>query len=72
MIVTAFAHGDRKTLKDLLAREVYDGFERAIVDREKRGEKVETTFVSIDRAEIAGVEVRGLERPGHGPASCRS
>ena len=59
MIVTAFAQGDRRTLKDLLAREVYDGFERAIVDREKRGEKVETTFVSIDRAEIAGVEVRG-------------
>jgi predicted lipid-binding transport protein (Tim44 family) len=59
MIVTAFAQGDRRTLKDLLAREVYDGFERAIADREKRGEKVETTFVSIDKAEITGVEVRG-------------
>jgi predicted lipid-binding transport protein (Tim44 family) len=59
MIVTAFAQGDRPTLKNLLSREVYDGFERAIAEREKRGEKVETTFVSIDRAEIAGVEVRG-------------
>jgi predicted lipid-binding transport protein (Tim44 family) len=59
MIVTAFAHGDRPTLKNLLSREVYDGFERAIADREKRGERVETTFVSIDRAEIVGVEVRG-------------
>lgn len=59
MIVTAFAQGDRRILKELLAREVYDGFERAILDREKRGEKVETTFVSIDKAEIAGVEVRG-------------
>ena len=59
MIVTAFAQGDRRTLKDLLAREVYEGFERAIADREKRGEKVETTFVSIDKAEITGVEVRG-------------
>jgi predicted lipid-binding transport protein (Tim44 family) len=59
MIVTAFAQGDRQTLKDLLSREVYDGFERAIVERERRGERVETTFVSIDKAEIIGVEVRG-------------
>ena len=30
MIVTAFAEGDRKTLKQLLSREVYDGFVAAI------------------------------------------
>ena len=59
MIVTAFAQGDRKTLRDVLSREVYDGFERAIVERERRGERVETTFVSIDKADIIGVEVRG-------------
>ena len=59
MIVTAFAQGDRKTLKDLLSREVYEGFERAITERERRGEKVETTFVSIDKAEIAGAELQG-------------
>jgi predicted lipid-binding transport protein (Tim44 family) len=58
MIVTAFAQGDRKTLKNLLSKDVYEGFDRAIAEREKRGEKVETTFVSIDRAEIVGVEVR--------------
>jgi predicted lipid-binding transport protein (Tim44 family) len=58
MIVTAFAQGDRKTLKNLLSREVYEGFDRAIGEREKRGEKAETTFVSIDKAEIVGVEVR--------------
>jgi predicted lipid-binding transport protein (Tim44 family) len=59
MIVTAFAQGDRKTLKDLLSREVYEGFERAITERERRGEKVETTFVSIDKAEMAGAELQG-------------
>jgi predicted lipid-binding transport protein (Tim44 family) len=58
MIVTSFAQGDRKSLKNLLSREVYEGFERAIVDRERRGEKAETTFVSIDKAEIVAVEVR--------------
>ena len=58
-IVTAFARGDRKMLKGLLAKEVYDGFEQAITDREKRGEKAESNFVSIDKAEITGVDVKG-------------
>ena len=58
MIVTAFAEGDRRNLKNLLAREVYDGFEAAIRDRESRGEKAETRFVSIDRADIIGAELR--------------
>jgi predicted lipid-binding transport protein (Tim44 family) len=59
MIVTAFAAGDRKTLKDLLSREVYDGFVGAITDREKRGERIATTFVSIDRAEIVDAQLKG-------------
>ncbi|NNM73683.1 Tim44/TimA family putative adaptor protein [Enterovirga aerilata] len=58
MIVTAFAQGDRETLKNLLSRDVFDGFERAIADRESRGEKAETTFVSIDKAELVSVETR--------------
>ena len=59
MIVSAYAEGDRRTLKNLLAREVYDGFDSAIVEREKRGEKVESRFVSIDEAEITNAELRG-------------
>lgn len=59
MIVTAFAEGDRRTLKPLLAREVYDGFDAAISERERQGEKVETKFVSIDKADITGAEMRG-------------
>jgi predicted lipid-binding transport protein (Tim44 family) len=58
-IVTAFARGDRKTLKGLLAKEVYDGFEQAITEREKNGQKAESSFVSIDKAEITAVEVKG-------------
>jgi predicted lipid-binding transport protein (Tim44 family) len=59
MIVTAYAQGDRRTLKNLLSKEVYDGFEQAIKDREGRGEKAETRFVSIDKADVAGAEVKG-------------
>jgi predicted lipid-binding transport protein (Tim44 family) len=59
MIVTAFAEGDRRMLKGLLSKEVYDGFETAIAERERRGEKVETRFVSIDKADIVAAELRG-------------
>ena len=48
MVVTAYAEGDRRALKNLLSREVYEGFDTAISEREKRGETVETRFVSID------------------------
>jgi predicted lipid-binding transport protein (Tim44 family) len=59
MIVTAFARGDRTMLRDLLSRDVFEGFAAAIADREKRGETIETTFVSIDKATIEEAELRG-------------
>ncbi len=58
MIVLAFANGDRRALKDLLSSEVYDGFETAIRGREQRGEKVETRFASIDKAELVAADMR--------------
>ncbi len=63
MIVLAFAGGDRRALKDLLSKEVFDGFDGAIREREQREQKVETRFVGIDRAEIVGAEVR--DRTSH-------
>ena len=59
MIVTAFAEGDRKTLRQLLSKEVYDGFVTAITQREERGETIEFKFVGIDKAEITGAGVKG-------------
>jgi predicted lipid-binding transport protein (Tim44 family) len=59
MIVGAFAGGDRRALKSLLSREVYDGFEAAIRDRENKGETIESKFVSLDEAEITAAELRG-------------
>jgi predicted lipid-binding transport protein (Tim44 family) len=58
MIVQAYAKGDRKTLKTFLAKDVFDGFAAAIGDRESRGETSETTFVSIDKADVIGAEMR--------------
>ena len=59
MIVTAFAGGDRKALKGLLSSEVYDGFAQAIGEREGRGEKVEQSFVGINRADLVEAELKG-------------
>ena len=58
MIVTAFAEGDRKTLKPLLGPEVFDGFVNAISERESRGETIEFKFVGIDKAEISSASLK--------------
>jgi predicted lipid-binding transport protein (Tim44 family) len=58
MIVTAFAEGNRKILKDLLNRDVYDGFVGAMADRESRGEQVDQSFVGINKADIVETEVK--------------
>jgi predicted lipid-binding transport protein (Tim44 family) len=57
MIVTAFATGDRQTLRNLLDKDVYDGFERAIKDREAAGRKVDFTFVGLPKIEISDAEL---------------
>jgi predicted lipid-binding transport protein (Tim44 family) len=59
MTVTAYAEGDRRKLTKLLAPEVYEGFAGEILEREARGEKVETRFVSVDIADILTAELRG-------------
>jgi predicted lipid-binding transport protein (Tim44 family) len=58
IIVTAFAEGNRKTLKSLLSREVYDGFAGAISDRESRGEQVDQSFVGIKSADVVEAELK--------------
>src|SRR6201992_1930167 len=58
MSVLACANGDRRALRDLLSSEVFDSFETVIKDREKHEQKTETRFVSIDKAELVGADVR--------------
>ena len=56
MIVTAFASGDRQTLKNLLEKDVFEGFQRAIADREAAGQKVDFTFVGLPKVEYSDAE----------------
>jgi predicted lipid-binding transport protein (Tim44 family) len=59
IIVTAFAEGNRKTLKNLLNSEVYDGFNSAIAERERRGEQIDQSFVGIKSADLVEAELKG-------------
>jgi len=58
MIVSAFAEGNRRALKDLLSREVYDGFVAAIGEREVREETVEQQFVGIKKTDLVEAELK--------------
>jgi predicted lipid-binding transport protein (Tim44 family) len=58
MIVTAFAQGDEAELSQLLGPDVFEGFQRAIREREERGEKLESSLVGIDKADIIEAEVK--------------
>ncbi|MCE9648086.1 MAG: Tim44/TimA family putative adaptor protein [Parvibaculum sp.] len=59
MIVTAFARGERKTLKPLLDEHVFKSFEEVIAGREERGETVDQTFIGITGADLADANLTG-------------
>lgn len=59
MILQAYAKGDLKSLRPLLANEVFEEFAGAIKAREQAGESLETTLVGITGAEIAEAELQG-------------
>jgi predicted lipid-binding transport protein (Tim44 family) len=58
LIVTAFAEGNRKLLKDLLSREVFESFQKVMDDRDKRGEQIDQSFVGISKADVIDAEVK--------------
>ena len=58
IIVTSFAEGNRKALRDLLSKDVLEGFTGAISERETKGERIEQNFVGINKADILEAEVK--------------
>jgi predicted lipid-binding transport protein (Tim44 family) len=58
-IVTAFAAGDRASLKNLLSDNVYQTFDSAITSREAAGERHRTEIKSILSAVIEDAELLG-------------
>jgi predicted lipid-binding transport protein (Tim44 family) len=59
MIIDGFAKGDKAALKNLLSKDVFDGFAKAIDNRELEGQRIESRFVGIDKAAIMAAGVSG-------------
>ena len=53
-IITDFSDSDNKltTSKPLLSKEIYNQFNEALVDRDKRGHTAEITFIGVNSATI--------------------
>ena len=61
MIVQAYAEGDKKTLRNLLADDVYDGFSEAIDQRAADGRTLETTIIGIKSSKIVEADLNGSD-----------
>ena len=59
IILRCFSEHDRKTLRPLVSAEVYQGFDQVMKSREQEGHSLRTEIISVDRAEIADVELDG-------------
>ena len=59
MIVEAFAKGDKPALKNLLSKEVFDGFAKAIDSRSQAGEKLDFQFVGFEKVDFVSVALAG-------------
>ena len=51
-IISALAEGDKKTLKSLLGKDMFEEFSIAIEERNKKELKYETTFIGVKSADI--------------------
>ena len=55
-IINSFAKGDKKSLRDLLTREMRDNFESAIEERNSKNIKSELTFIGIKSSEFKNLK----------------
>ena len=51
-IITAFAKGDKKSLKSLLGKKMYDDFSEVIDARKKKEQNYETTFIGVKSSKV--------------------
>ena len=51
-IITSFAKGDKKSLKSLLGKNMFEDFSEVIDERNKKNVKYETTFIGIKSSKI--------------------
>ena len=51
-IIIAFAKGDKKALKNLLGKEMFEDFSNVIDDRKSQGHSYETTFIGVKSSKV--------------------
>tara|TARA_B100000029_G_scaffold37867_1_gene35573 strand:+ start:3038 stop:3640 length:603 start_codon:yes stop_codon:yes gene_type:complete len=51
-IITSFAKGDKKSLKSLLGKGMYEDFSQVIDERKKKELKYETTFIGVKSSKV--------------------
>ena len=63
MIISSFSEGDKRTLKRLLAKDVFAGFSDAIDQREAQNQTMTTQFVGFEKVSMleAGLEDKQAE-----------
>jgi predicted lipid-binding transport protein (Tim44 family) len=61
LIVSAYASGDRDTLRGLTGNDVFELLNSAMTEREQRDETLESTLVRIRSSDIVGAEMRGSQ-----------
>jgi predicted lipid-binding transport protein (Tim44 family) len=59
MIVEAFAGGDKEALRPLLADKVYEGFARAVDERQAAGQTLDTQLIAVRKAEVVEAGMGG-------------
>ncbi len=51
-IITAFSKGDKKSLKNLLGKKMYEDFSQVIDERKKKEHNYETTFIGVKSSKV--------------------
>ena len=51
-IITAFSKGDKKALKSLLGKKMYEDFSEVIDERKKKDHNYETTFIGVKSSKV--------------------
>jgi len=51
-IIIAFAEGDKKALKSLLGKEMYEDFSKVLEERNNKKHKYETTFIGVKSSKV--------------------
>jgi len=51
-IITAFAKGDKKSLRTLLGKEMFEDFSKVIDERKQKEHKYETTFIGVKSSKV--------------------